>query len=134
MEEDRIKEIFADFKPEISSDISFLARLQSNLDSVEMVRARNEAINKRTKLAVVIAACVGFIAGFLFSIALPYISTMLGNLINAFPQGVYTHALLDNTLTLTWILIGAATIFISLNTYNASLHLLTRRAPTTPLP
>lgn len=133
MEEDRIKEIFADFNPEISSDISFLARLQSNLDSVEMIRARNKVINKRNKLAVVIAACVGFIAGFLFSIGLPYISAMLGNIINAFPQGVYTHALLDNTLTLTWILIGAATIFISLNTYNASLHLLTRRAPATPL-
>lgn len=127
MEEDKLKEFLINFEPEISSDFSFMSKLQHHLDQVEMIKQHNSDIAVRRKKAVVIAACVGFIAGFLFSLVLPYITTLITDLQLSLPSGSTIQVIADNYLTIAWLIIGGFTVFISLNTYELSLSILSRK-------
>lgn len=65
MDDDKIKSLFADFNPELSSDTQFMARLQRTIEAVEFMKQQNAIFHKRNKTAVVVAALAGFIVGVL---------------------------------------------------------------------
>lgn len=127
MEEDKFKTLFSDFEPELTSDFQFMNRLRRNLNSVELIKRRNAEARIRSKKAVVIAAVVGFIVGFLFSLSLPYLAEAVSNWRLALPGGSALIALADNFATIAWLVIGATSVFIAINTYELSLTLMTRR-------
>lgn len=127
MEEDKLKDLFGNFNPELPSDFSFMAKLNHNLDRVEMIKKHNTEVASRRKKAVVIAACVGFIAGFLFSLTLPYLGNVMANLQASLPSESTLRMLTDHYLTVAWLIIGGATAFISLNAYDLSLSLMKHR-------
>lgn len=128
MEEDKLKDLFGNFDPPLSSDFKFMSTLKENLERVEMIRQHNEEIASRRKKAVAVAACVGFITGFLFSLALPYIGNAMMGLQSSLPAGSILKMLADNYLIAAWIIIGATAVFISMNAYDLSLSLLKHRA------
>ncbi|MDE6161841.1 MAG: hypothetical protein K2F77_09320 [Muribaculaceae bacterium] len=121
MEDDKIKDFFAGFNPDMPSDISFVSRLQQNLDAVEMVRQHNVALRRRNRVAVAVAAVVGFATGFLFSLALPYIGSVVASL--AVPADSALRVLYDNYLAIAWLLIGGTSALIALNAYDLTLSL-----------
>lgn len=127
MEEDKLKDLFANYKPEISSDFKFMTRLKQNLDLVEMIKQRNSEVASKRKKAVVIAACVGFIVGFLFSLTLPYIGDIAMSLQSSLPSGSALKMIADNYLTVSLLIMGGTTVFLSLNTYDLSLSLMKQR-------
>lgn len=127
MEEDKLKTLFSDFEPELTSDFQFMNRLQRNLNSVELIKRRNAEARIRSKKAVVIAAVVGFIVGFLFSLSLPYLTEAVSNWRLELPSGSALIALADNFATIAWLVIGAISVLIAINTYELSLTLMTRR-------
>ena len=127
MEDDRLKDLFGNFDPELSSGTAFVDKLRRNLDSVEIVRRQTAELHRRNRKAVLIAACVGFIAGVLFSLILPYISHAMLSLQLALPQGSVLKAVADNYLVITWLLFGTATAFISVNAYDVALSMLKSR-------
>lgn len=127
MEEDKLKDLFVNFKPELTSDFSFMSKLQHNLDQVEMIRQHNIELASKRKKAVAIAACVGFIVGFLFSLALPYIGNAIMNLQSSLPSESTFKMIADNYLTIAWLIIGGTSVFISLNAYDLSLSLMEQR-------
>ena len=45
-QDDNIKKLFEDFNPELSSRLDFMARLERNLDAVEIVKQHNSASHK----------------------------------------------------------------------------------------
>lgn len=71
MEDDKIKSLFQNFEPELSSDFNFMARLQHNLDALELVKQHNEAFRKRNKLALLIASIFGFVFGVISTLLFP---------------------------------------------------------------
>lgn len=126
MEEDKLKDLFENFKPELSSDNLFMNKLKYNLDQVEMIRQHNMEIATRRKKAVVIAACTGFIVGFLFSLALPYFGNVMMNLQASLPPESIIKMITDNYLIAGWLIIGGTAVFTSLNAYDLSLSLMKR--------
>lgn len=127
MEEDKLKDLFVNFDPDLSSDFTFMTKLKQNLERVELVRQHNEEAASRRKKAVAVAACVGFITGFLFSLVLPYIGELMANLQSSLPVGTFGRMLADNYLIAAWLIIGATAVFMSINAYDLSLSLMKRR-------
>ena len=126
MENDKIIKLFEDYNPDLSSDHLFINRLKRNLDSVEMIKKHNSEQKAIYKKAVAIAGVAGFITGFLFSL---YIPVLIGALqkINL-SINVDSSFLTDNNyIVLSWMLVGAATLFISFNAYELSLSLMKSR-------
>lgn len=128
MEDDKLKDLFVNFKPELSSDFSFLTKLKNNLEQVELIKQHNEEIAARRKKAVAIAACAGFVVGFLFSLALLYLGNAMENTQVSLPTGTFLKMIMDNYLIAAWLIIGAATVLISLNVYDISMSLMQRQS------
>lgn len=127
MEDDKFKSLFSDFKPELSDDFRFMKKLEQSLDSVEIIKQHTAEVRTRSKKAVVIAAFVGFVVGFLFSLSLPYLSNVVANWQVTLPADSLMNAFADNFMTIAWIVIGATSVFIALNAYDLSLSLLKQK-------
>lgn len=121
---DKIKQLFTDFEPELSPDSAFMTRLQHNLNAVEVIRQQNADLKVRGKIAIAIAACVGFVVGFIFSLILPYINTVIAALQRSLPTDSAIKTVVDNYLIIAWLIIGCTVVYTSLHTYNLSLSLL----------
>jgi len=128
MEDDKLRDLFSSFDPELTSGADFVAKLRCHLDSVEIVRRQTAELHRCNRNAVVIAACVGFIAGLLFSLAIPYIGQAMASLQLSLPQGSLFKSIADNYLIITWLMLGSAIVFISLNAYDVAQSLLKQRA------
>lgn len=124
MEDEKIRSLFTDFEPELSSDFMFMNKLQQSLDSVEIVRQHTAELRRRNKKAVVLAAAVGFIVGFLFSLSLPYLNNAIAKWLLSLPDASFIHTIANYSTVMAWLVIGATSVFAALNTYEISLSLL----------
>lgn len=124
MQDDKFKDIFNNFEPELSSDMSFMNKLQRNLDSVEIIKQHNAEVKAANRKAVVIAAFVGFVIGFLLSRALPYVDNFMVNIQANLATSPFIRTLADNYLIAAWFVIACSSLLITLNTYEAAIHLL----------
>ncbi|MDE5688238.1 MAG: hypothetical protein K2I18_06395 [Paramuribaculum sp.] len=129
MEDDKLKTLFSDFEPELPSDFLFMNKLQGSLDSVEIVRQHSAEVRSQNKKAVMIAAFVGFIVGFISSLSLPYLSEAVSKWRLTLPDESMMKALADNFTIIAWIMIGSTAVFAALNTYELSLSLFKSRQP-----
>ena len=127
MEEDKIKDLFAGYDPQLSSDFRFMNRLESNMRSVELVKEHHREEIKINRKALMIAAVVGFVCGFLFSMALPAIGEAMMNMRQAVAAGSFLGFVVQNYLPITWAMIAAVSGFIAFNTFELSLFLFERR-------
>ena len=127
MEDDKIKSLFSNFEPELSSDFKFMRSLEEKLDSVEIVKLHNAEVQSRSKKAVTFAALAGFVIGLLFSLILPYISGIVSDWQKTLPNESDLNILADNLPIIAWILILGTAVFVVLNTYELSLSLLKRK-------
>ena len=125
MEEDRLKDIFNEYEPDLSSSFAFMERLERNLNAVEIIHQENAKAIKRNRLAVILASMAGFLTGILFSFAFPYISNIISTLEGFIP----TYSMLNNLnfnieiqSVIAWIFIGAVSVFTSIGTYNMVLN------------
>ena len=63
MEEDKLKDVFEGFDPELTSDSLFMSRLRRSMEAVEIVRERQAELRRRGCRAVVVAAITGCAVG-----------------------------------------------------------------------
>ncbi|MDE6301106.1 MAG: hypothetical protein K2M19_05275 [Muribaculaceae bacterium] len=124
MEDDKFNFLFSNFEPELSSDTQFMNKLQQNLNSVEIIKQHTAEVRARSKKAVAIAALVGFIVGFLFSLLLPYLSEAVSNWQLTLPSESVMNTLANNFATIAWLIIGGTSALAALNSYEISLSLL----------
>lgn len=118
MEEDKLKSLFAEFRPELSSDRRFMDRLTRNMESVEIVKRRVEEMRARNRRAIAVAAIVGFIVGFLFSLSLPYLSGLVAGWQVTLPQESVMNVVADWFAVMAWGVIGAVVVTAAINTYD----------------
>ena len=124
MEDDKLKSLFSNFEPELSSDFLFMNKLQRNLNSVELIKQHTVEVRSRSRKAVAIAAIVGFIVGFLFSMSLPYLSEAVSNWQLTLPSESVMNVFANNFTIIAWLVIGCTSVFAALNSYELSLSLL----------
>ena len=124
MEDDKLKSLFSNFEPELSSDFLFMNKLQRNLNSVELIKQHTAEVRSRSRKAVAIAAIVGFIVGFLFSLSLPYLTDAVSNCQLTLPSESVMNVFANNFTIIAWLVIGGTSVFAALNSYEVSLSLL----------
>lgn len=118
MEEDKLKDIFEGFNPELTSDSLFMSRLRRGMEAVEIVRERQTELRCRGRRAVVVAAITGFAVGILLSLMLPWLGDFVSRLSFNLPGGEPVSL---NWSVIGWGIIGLASVLTSLNAYTISL-------------
>lgn len=124
MEDDKLKSLFSNYEPELSSDFQFMNKLQRNLNSVEIIRQHSAEVHLRNKKAVAIAVFAGFIVGFLFSLSLPYLIDAVSNWQLTLPRESILNTFASNFTIIAWLVIGGTSALVALNSYEISLSLL----------
>lgn len=130
MEDDKLKSLFSNFEPDLSSDFQFINKLQKSLNSVEIIREHAAEVRSRSKKAIVIAALVSFLVGFLFSMLLPYLSDTVSNWQLTLPRESVLNSFANNFTTFAWLIIGGTSVLAALNSYEISLTLLKQKEAT----
>ncbi|WP_303642116.1 hypothetical protein, partial [uncultured Duncaniella sp.] len=102
----------------------FMNKLQRNLNSVELIKQHTAEVRSRSRKAVAIAAIVGFIVGFLFSLSLPYLTDAISNWQLTLPSESVMNVFANNFTIIAWLVIGGTSVFAALNSYEVSLSLL----------
>lgn len=124
MEDDKIKDLFSNFQPALPTDDAvFLSRLRQNLDAVEVVKEQMAARRRRSKIAVAVAATVGFVSGVATTLFIPTISHWLSSLPLPMHHVEIAAISLDSNILL-WIIPAVLSGLIAYNTYQVTLSRL----------
>jgi hypothetical protein len=128
MEDDKLRNLFNDFQPELSSSSQFMAKLQKNMEMVEILKQHDIALKKRNKLAVVIAAVSGFVMGVILTLLFP----LIGDRVSTFSVSLMhiTNLTIDYSFV-AWIVMTGACIITALNAYEIALAKLAPKATVT---
>lgn len=118
MEDDKLRSLFADFQPELSSDRQFMSCLERNMESVEIVKRRMAKMRARNRRAIAVAAVVGFVVGFVFSLALPYLSSLVADWQLTLPEESVMSVAADYFAVIAWGVTGATAVIAAINTYD----------------
>lgn len=128
MEDDKIKGLFNDFQPELSSSFIFMAKLQKNMETVEILKRHNLALRKRNRVAVAIAAASGFIMGVILTMLFPLIGNWVSTITISMPRLGVSAISIDFSIIL-WIVTAGVCIITALNAYEIALAKLTPKSP-----
>ncbi len=120
MDDQKIKELFSDFHPQLSSSSQFLNRVQRNIDTVEALKQYNTRLRHRNRVAVAIAAACGFVMGMLMTMLMPVISGMLSVFTITLPM-LNTSDMGIDTGVLSWIVIGGTCVITAINAYEIAM-------------
>lgn len=122
---DELKDIFSGFDPELSSGPEFMERLKRNMDAVDLVRAHNAAIRRRSRIAVAIAAVCGFFAGVLLTLALPAAMEWIATLRFSIPH-LGVEAARMGCQIIMWIVLAVVPVLIAVNAYDFAMARLAK--------
>ncbi len=127
MDNDKYKDLFDDFRPELTPDFSFIGRLEEKLDSVEFIREQQRNVARSNRRALAVAAAVGFAVGIVFMLIMPFISDMAANMQTRAEGNEVLELLLDNYQIIMGLVICVTSAFTALNAYEISLSLQRRK-------
>ncbi len=118
IEDEQLRRLFADFNPPMSPASRFMERLERDMQRVEMVKEATLRLQRRNRVAVVLAALAGFVAGVVFMALYPVFSQWMEEVRIAIP------AVTAEAGYMIWIvMLALLTIFASLGTYKSCIHL-----------
>lgn len=124
MEDDKLKELFKDFNPELSSSVQFISKLEKNMEMVEMLKQHNVKLKRRNKLAVAIAAASGFVMGIIMTLLFPLIKNLGSTISISFPHLSVSNLSIDYSYV-AWIIMAGVCVITALNAYEIALAKLT---------
>lgn len=116
MEDDKIKDIFKEFDPELSSSFQFIAKLQKNMEAMEIIRQYNAAQKRRNKWAVAIAGFSGFAMGVIMTLLFPFITDWVASLNLSLPLSHSSTMTFDFSY-LVWLLVAAVSVLTAVSVY-----------------
>jgi hypothetical protein len=120
MEDDKLRNLFNDFQPELSSSSKFMSKLQKNMEMIEFLKQHDIALKKRNKLAVVIAAVSGFVMGVILTLLFPLIANWISTVSVSLPHLHISNLTIDYSFV-AWIIIAGVCIITALNAYEIAL-------------
>lgn len=122
MEDDKLRELFDSFQPELSSDAHFMSKLKRNMESVELVKRHTEAMRRGSRIAVIVAAIAGFVMG----VALTLLSPLIGDFVSTTALTI-SDGIPDMHIDwriVGWILTAIISVFTSVNAYEITVSRL----------
>ena len=123
-ENDKLKELFRGFDPDVSSESTFMMKLEHSLNSVEIVKRHSEEMESRHRKAVAMAAVVGFVAGFLCSLLLPALQNGVAVWKDTLAETSWFMPVADNIMVIGWMMVAVTSTLFALNTYDLTLSVL----------
>lgn len=126
MEDDKLKKLFDDFRPALSSDSQFMARLQRSLEAVEFVRQQNALYRRRNRMAVAIAALCGFVMGVVVTLMFPLFGDLLAS-IPAKASFISLETMEIARRTILWLAVAFTSVLTALNAYEIAMTKLPER-------
>lgn len=126
MEDEKLKELLGSFKPELSSDDLFMARLQGRMEAVEIVRRHSAEVRKRNRIAVVVAALSGFVMGVVMTLLFPLIGDWVSTVDISLPY-ITEDSFQVNIRMLVWALTAGVSGITAYNAYIITLSGLSAR-------
>lgn len=126
MEDEKLKELLGSFKPELSSDDLFMARLQSRLDAVEIVRRHSAEVRRHNRIAVVVAALAGFVMGVVMTLLFPLIGDWVSTVDISLPY-IAGDSFNVNLRMFAWALTAVVSGITAYNAYIITLSGLSAR-------
>jgi hypothetical protein len=95
-----------------------MTKLQKNMEMVEILKQHDIALKKRNKLAVVIAAVIGFVMGVILTLLFP----LIGDRVSTFSVSLMhiSNMTIDYSFV-GWIVMAGACIITALNAYEIAL-------------
>ena len=121
MEDDKLKEIFNEFNPELSSSFQFMTKLKKNMEAVEVVKLYNAAQKKRNKRAVAFAGICGFVMGVILTLLYPLIEESFASFRFTLPAWHASIMTIDFS-HIGWLLVAAISVITSLSVYEITLR------------
>lgn len=125
MEDDKLKNLFTGFNPQLSDDNLFMSQLERSLQAVEFAKNHCAEVKRQNRLAIIISAIVGFICGVTFTLCYPYLLNMLEG-IKAVSTDVAWMINQYGSL-MVWTVCSIATCLLTFVGYDISLFALTAR-------
>ncbi|MDE5724569.1 MAG: hypothetical protein K2I12_00965 [Duncaniella sp.] len=122
-EDDKIRNLFAGFNPDLTPDYEFMSGLQRAIDAVELVKEQNTALKRRSRVAVVIAALTGFVVGVVLTLVMSHMDSLWISLPASFSQYVFGASGVDFSMV-TWIVVAGASVLTALNAYEIAMSRL----------
>jgi hypothetical protein len=126
MEDDKLRNLFNDFQPELSSSSQFMTKLQKNMEMVEILKQHDIALKKRNKLAVVIAAVSGFVMGVILTLLFPLITNWVSTFSVSLPHLHISKLTIDYSFVGGIVMAGVC-IITALNAYEIALAKLAHK-------
>ena len=123
MEDNRLRDNFKDYNPDLSSDFSFMQTLERNLDKVEIVRRHNVEIHRRARIAVFVAAVAGFVTGVIFMLFMPNLTAFSARLVDGMARMFEPISLIQSFSILPWLMTAFASVFVAMGAYEVSIAL-----------
>ena len=113
MNEDKfLKDLLADYHPQLSDDNTFMQRLQRQMELIEEVKAYQRAENRKNKLMSLKLLVIGVVLGCIVTLASFTLPTIFDRYING-TESEFILTLLHN-IQYIGLAIGAAFITLSL--------------------
>ena len=110
MDDDKIKQLFDSFNPQMPPADDFMAELERNMNSVEVIYEQTMALARRRRRAAVLAALVGVAVGVVLTLLLPAMVSIVGDLRLPYVAGI-------NTDTLCWCVVALASGMAAYGTF-----------------
>lgn len=105
-EDEALRRLFADFRPEEKATGEFMRKLDCRLDGVEMLKQRYAMEQRRHKRSVIVSGICGVATGLLLSVTFPSLSNLILSVLNALKySGEYPLSDIA-----AWVLIAAAAV------------------------
>lgn len=127
MEDDKLKDIFSSFNPEVDSDTKFMSSLNRTLDAIDDVRAQSASLRSSRRVAIFIAGFVGFVFGVLATVFVPLISALSIDVNLLVINGVPIALPEVDAEVVGWVLAAVVITLLVINTYKITFYLLSRR-------
>lgn len=119
-EDDKIRELFSRFDPELPSESLFMSRLKRNMEAVELVKRQTAAVRRRSRKAVIAAAIAGFVVGVIFAALMPFLCEWMPGIDITIPYLAIEPLELDPRMLL-WPIAAITASVTAYNTYEIAL-------------
>lgn len=119
MDENKLSDLFADYNPDLSPDRLFMSRLEQNLEAVELVKEQLEKVRSKNRLAIIVAAITGFIAGILSVLCYPVLRDALVSIVPSGDRAASVLSVYGDMLP--WVIIAIIVFAMTYVAYDITL-------------
>lgn len=127
MDDDKIRDLFRTFQPELTSERGFLSRLEDKMKAIDMVKRQIADMRRRNRIAVAVAAVSGFVVGVVLTLLMPMILDWSTTVNLSVPRLGIPEVNVDMHVV-CWTLMAAVCVLTVYGSYELTVAGLSRKA------